>query len=293
MKRFNYLAPESLEEALEMLALHTDATPLAGGTDLLVQIKEHNRTLQTILSLKRVKETARCVYDNGLLSLGATTTVGAVAANRSLREDFTALASAAGMIGSVQIRNMATIGGNLCNASPSADTAPPLLALNAQAVIASSQGERRVPLEAFFLGPGHSSLQPGELLKALIVPRLPQRSGSYYLRHTPRAWMDIAVVGVAAVITLDDAGAITGAGLGLGAVAPVPMRAKAAEALLIGKKPDDALFRAAGKTAADESSPIDDVRSSAEYRRHLVEILTRRALQGALAQAQLGKGAAR
>ena len=285
MKRFDYLAPGSLAEALEMMSHRPEAVPLAGGTDLLVQVKEGSRSVETLLSLRRVPEVHGWTH-NGALAFGSAVTVARIAADRRIREDYTALSMGAGLIGSVQIRNVATVGGNLCNAAPSADTAPPLLVLGAQAVIAGAQGERTVPLEAFFLGPGQTALRTGELLKEIVVPRPPQRTGSFYVRHTPRARMDLAVAGVAAAVTLESDGTIAAARLALGAVAPVPMRATAAEALLSGRAPTDDLLREAGAAAAQEARPIDDLRASAEYRRHLVDVLARRALRGALTRAR-------
>jgi carbon-monoxide dehydrogenase medium subunit len=280
MKRFDYLAPKNLKEAIEMMSDHPEAIPLAGGTDLLVQMKEGPRSVQILLSLKRIPEVHQLAC-NGKLAFGSAVAVRQIAANRQIQQDYTALAMGAGLIGSVQIRNMATVGGNLCNAAPSADTAPPLLVLGAQAVIVSMRGERTIPLEAFFLGPGQTVLQPGELLKDVIVPKPPEGSGTFYIRHTPRARMDIAVAGVAAIITLGADGAITDARLALGAVAPVPMRATKAEALLRGQHLTDELLRQVGALAAQEAQPINDLRASAEYRRHLVNILTQHALHGA------------
>ena len=287
MKRFDYLAPRSLAEALELLSDRPEAIPLAGGTDLLVQVKEGSRPLETLLSLKRVAELQQYLH-NGALTFGSTVTVGRIAADPQIQQAYAALAMGAGLIGSVQIRNVATVGGNLCNAAPSADTAPPLLVLGAQAVIASAQGERAIPLEEFFRGPGRTALQAGELLKAIIVPQPTKGSGSFYLRHTPRARMDLAVVGVAAAVTLETNGTIVDARLALGAVAPMPLRARQAEALLTGQILTDELWREVGATAAQEAEPIDDQRASAEYRRHLVDVLTRRALPGALAKAKEG-----
>jgi len=289
MKRFDYLAPKNLQEAFEMMSDHPDVIPLAGGTDLLVQMKEGHRSVRALLSLKRIPEVHQFAQ-NGRLTFGSAVTVGQIAANQQIQLDYTALARGAGLIGSVQIRNMATVGGNLCNAAPSADTAPPLLVLGAQAVIASAQGERTIPLEAFFLGPGQTALQAGELLKEIVVPKPSALSGSFYVRHTPRARMDIAVVGVAAAVTLDKDGKIADGRLALGAVAPVPMRATQAEALLRGQVGTDDLLHEAGATAAREAQPIDDLRASAEYRRHLVNVLTQRALHGALAGAKRSKG---
>ena len=289
MKRFDYLAPKSLAEALAMMSARPEAIPLAGGTDLLVQIKEGGRPVDALLSLKRVSEMHRYAC-GGTLTLGSAVTVGRIATDHKLQQDYTALAIGAGLIGSVQIRSVATVGGNLCNAAPSADTAPPLLVLGARAVVAGIHGERTVPLDAFFLGPGRVALQPGELLQEIVVPQPPDRNGSFYVRHTPRARMDLAVAGVAAAVTLDAGGVITHARLALGAVAPVPMRATQAEALLPGHALTDELLGEVGATAAREAKPIDDLRASADYRRHLVDVLTRRALRGALARAQAHGG---
>ena len=285
MKRFEYLNPRSLEEALEMISDRPEAIPLAGGTDLLVEVKHGSPSVETLLSLKRLPELQWCAH-NGTLTLGSTVTVGQIAANPQIQQDYRALAIGAGLIGSVQIRSVATVGGNLCNAAPSADTAPPLLVLGGEAVVVGSQGERTVPLEAFFLGPGRTVLQPGELLKEIVVPQPAEHSGSFYVRHTPRARTGLAVVGVAAAITLGTGGTITDARLALGAVAPVPMRASAAEALLPGHAVTDDLLQEVGATAAQEAAPTDDLRASAEYRQHLVNVLTQRALRGALAGAK-------
>lgn len=289
MKRFDYLAPTSLNEAQALLSDRPEALPLAGGTDLLVQIKEHRRPVEALLSLKRVPEVHQFSL-NGMLRLGSAVSLAQIAAEPQVRQNYAALAEGAALIGSVQIRSMATMGGNLCNASPSADTAPPLLVLNAQAVIVAAEGERYVPLGEFFRGPGRTVLQAGELLKEIVVPQPPGRSGSCYLRQTPRAAMDIAVVGVAAALSLDAAGIITEARLALGAVAPTPMRATAAEALLSGQRLTGELLAEAGHIAAQEARPIDDLRASAEYRRHLVNVLSQRALSQALARAASQQG---
>jgi CO/xanthine dehydrogenase FAD-binding subunit len=289
VNRFDYLAPTCLAEALAMLSDRPEVLPLAGGTDLLVQIKENRPPVEALLSLKRVSEVHQLSL-NGMLALGSAVPLDQIAAEQQIRQSYAALADGATLIGSVQIRSMATVGGNLCNASPSADTAPPLLVLNAQAVIAAAGGERTVPLAEFFLGPGRTVLQPGELLKEIVVPQPPVRSGSGYVRHTPRAAMDIAVVGVAAAISLDTEGVITAARLALGAVAPTPMRAAAAEALLPGQRLTGELLAEVGHVAAQEARPIDDLRASAEYRRHLVNVLTQRALGQALARAASQQG---
>jgi CO/xanthine dehydrogenase FAD-binding subunit len=289
VKRFDYLAPTSLREAVEILQEDPETSPLAGGTDLLVQIKERNRPVAAVMSLKRVQEVHEYV-NNGVLTIGSAVEVGRIAGDPRVQQQFTALAAGAGLIGSVQIQNMATVGGNICNASPSADTAPPLLVLDAQLLIANAQGERTLPLSSFFIGPGKTALQPGELLKAILLPHPKSRSGSFYYRHTPRARMDIAVVGSAAMLGLDEEGKIASARIGLGAVAPTPIRASKAETDLIGETPSKELFAHAATAAMEAAVPIDDLRASADYRRHLVKIFTQRALRQAFIRAKENHG---
>jgi carbon-monoxide dehydrogenase medium subunit len=284
VKPFVYFAPGSLAEALEILHLHPEAQVLAGGTDLLVQAKENKRSIQALVSLRRIPD-FDTIASNGKVSVGAMWSAGKVAADPGICQDYLALALGAGVIGSVQIRNMATVGGNICNASPSADTAPGLLALGARVVLASLQGERSLALEDFFLGPGKTALLPGELLLRLELPHPPARSGSFYLRHTPRSSMDLAFAGAAAAVQLGEQGEICSARIALGAVAPTPIRAFRAEERLASCQPDDTLLDEAALLASGEAQPIDDLRASAEYRRHITAVLTRRALRGAIANA--------
>jgi aerobic carbon-monoxide dehydrogenase medium subunit len=281
VKPFDYYVPESLIEVFDILQQVPDAQILAGGTDLLVQAKERGRSIKALVSLRRIPGLG-VLSENGVLSVGATLSAARTAADPLISRDYTALAMGAGVIGSIQIRNMATVGGNICNASPSADTAPGLLALDARAVLGSAGGERILPLEDFFLNPGKTALQPGEILVRLQIPRPPFRCGSYYLRHTPRAWMDLAFVGAAAMVELGEGGEIRSARIALGAVAPTPLRARRAEVRLSGCLPNDDLLAEAARLAAEETRPIDDLRASAEYRRHMAEVLTRRALEQAL-----------
>jgi len=248
-------------------------------------MKERNRPVEALLSLKGVPE-VHVFEANGTLVFGAALTISQITSHKSVCQHYGALADGAMVIGSVQIRNMATVGGNICNASPSADTAPGLLVLGAQAVLASQSGQRIISLDEFFLGPGKTVLKPGELLKEIRIPRPAGRSGSAYLRHTPRVSMDLAFVGVAAALTLDPAGRMVSVRIALGAVAPTPIRAIQAEALLTNKLPDAALFDEASQIAARESKPIDDLRASSDYRRHLVSVMTRRVLSMALARTE-------
>src|SRR5690348_3450542 len=206
---------------------------LAGGTDLLVQIKEHVRGMAPdyVVSLKDIKELREVKYSarNGL-TIGAGATISAVLAVPGVRERYQGLVQGSEIIGSLQIQNIATIGGNICNAAPSADSVPPLIAYGGTALIAGPRKQREVPLEDFFLGPAKTVLQPDELLVSIHLPAPAPRSGCDYVRHTPRAQMDIAMVGVASYVELSRTGTIANARIVLGAVAPTPIRARQAEA---------------------------------------------------------------
>ena len=283
MRNFEYFAPHTLQEAVALLhELGEHSRPLAGGTDLVVQMKEAATRFpypSSVVSLARIAELKRIEFgESDGLRIGAGVTMMEVAESPIIRQRFQALAEGAGVVGSYQTMNMATLGGNLCNAAPSADTAPPLLAFQAQAVIVGPDGRRLLPLDQFFLGPGHAALAPGELLAELRLPTPRPGTGSAYRRHTPRKQMDIAVAGASAVLTLGADGRIEKARIALGAVAPTPVRARQAESLLEGQPPSAELFQRAGEAAAGEASPISDVRGSAAFRRHLVQVLTERML---------------
>jgi len=205
-------------------------------------------------------------------------TARALECDAGVRAGYPALAESAALVGSVQVRNLATVGGNLCNAAPSADMAPPLLALDAEAVIAGRRGRRAVPLAEFFLGVRRTVLAPDELLVDIRVPRPGPRSGGSYLRHTPRRELDIAVVGVASQLTLAD-GRCAKARIALAAVAPTPLRAREAEQALEGRPISPEALAGAATLATEAVRPISDQRGSAEFRRHLVRVLTRRTLE--------------
>jgi len=283
LRAFEYHAPASLNEAISLLEQHGEnARPLAGGTDLIVQMKESATKFPLpshLVSLLRVPELRGIEFsDNQGLRIGAGATMTDVAESPVIRDRYTAIAEGAALVGSIQTMNMATVGGNLCNAAPSAEVAPPLLAFEAEAVIVGPSGRRSLPLEEFFLGPGKTVLASEELLGEVRVPLPPPGTGSAYMRHTPRKQMDIAVVGVGVVLTL--AGdRIARARVALGAVAPTPVRARQAEAALEGHPVSDELFARAAEAAARECSPISDVRGSAEFRRHIVRVTTERMLQ--------------
>jgi carbon-monoxide dehydrogenase medium subunit len=279
MKAFEYFAPRSLAEATEVLAKYQgEARTVAGGTDLLLKMKAGRLSPKAIVNIKRVPELRGLTF-NSHLTLGALTTLEEIKQSSMIRERYPALSDAAATMASVQIRNLATVGGNLCNAAPSADLAPILIALNAAARLAGFKGERRIPLEDFFTGPGTTVLAPGELLVSLEVP--PPAGPSVYLKHSPREHMDIAVVGIGLALRGYNplSRECAEPRVVLGAVAPVPLRARRAEAELTGGPLAAERIDRAAKIAAEEAKPIDDVRGSAWYRRRMVAVLTRRGLE--------------
>jgi carbon-monoxide dehydrogenase medium subunit len=286
VRRFELALPDSVEGCLELLARHgQDAALVAGGTDLLPQMKNGLRKPARVVDLSGVARLRALAGGNGGgLRIGAAVTARTLEQSPAAGGRYRAIAESGALVGSLQVRNLATVGGNLCNAAPSADMAPPLLALDAVAVIAGPKGERRVPLAEFFTGVRKTVLSPNELLVELAVPDPGAGSGGQYLRHTPRRELDIAVVGVASQLTIAN-GVCAKARIALAAVAPTPVRAAAAERLLEGKPvTPDAIERAAA-AAVDAARPISDQRGSADFRRHLVRVLTRRTLTTALARA--------
>ncbi len=285
MRGFQFVAPRSLADALAVMAsAGGQVKPLAGGTDLIAQMKEGRPRPAVVRDVKHVPEMLRLEYSPAEgLRIGAAVSCADAAGHAELAERYPAIRDAALLVGSYQIQNRATIGGNGSNAAPSADTAPPLLVYDAVAVLAGPQGQREVPLGAFFTGPSRTVLGRDELLIELRAPAPPERSSSSYLRFIPRNEMDIAVVGVACMVALSAGDStIAEARIALASVAPTPVRANAAEAVLAGKRPTDALLVEASEAAVRAASPISDVRGSAEYRRELVKVLTRRALRRCL-----------
>ena len=291
MRKFEYFAPTSLDEAIQLLSRDGNGgRALAGGTDLVVQMKEGGAKFPMpsyVVSLRRLPEIKGIEFgEREGLRIGAGVTMAEVAESALIRERYPLIAEGAGLVGSLQTMNMATVGGNVCNAAPSADIVPPLLACDADAVIAGPSGRRTLPLEEFFLGPGVTTLQPRELLVELLAPAPAPRTGGAYARHTPRKQMDIAVVGVGVALTLSASDVIERARIALGAVAPTPVRAREAEAVLVGQAASDAVFAQAAEAAAAECRPISDIRGSAEFRRHLVRVMTERLLREAVERAR-------
>lgn len=289
MHKFEFVAPRSPEDAVARLRERgPGGRPIAGGTDLLLQIKARVARPSYVVDLSRLVELSRLEWrPTGGVFIGASVRLRALQLDPTLQERFPILVDGASLVGSVQIRNLATIGGNLCNAAPSADTAAPLIAADAVAEVLGANGSRRVPIEQFFTGPRRTILDPTEILLGVTVPLPPDGSGGAYLRHTPRNEMDIAVVGVGSSVVVEN-GICRRARVVLAAVAPTPIRASRAEAILRDVPLSDDAIETAARVAADDARPISDVRGTAEFRRHLVTVLTRRTLLAARRQANHG-----
>jgi carbon-monoxide dehydrogenase medium subunit len=287
LPRFEYDEPKSLEEACEIMASHgAKAKLLGGGTDLLVNMKKKILAPAHVVSLGRVEPLKTIEGSNGSIRIGALMTASAIAEAQGVKKGLSALARGASSLGSPLIRNLATIGGNLASARPAADFPPPLIAYGAQVLLKKRGGERTVPLDAFFKGPGMTVVEPNEILSEIIVPKPAAGSGAGYIKLGVRKTLEISIVNVAAFLTLDGGGVIRTARVVLGAVAPTPIRAPSAETALVGQKPSDEIIAKAADAAAGDSRPIDDFRGSAEYRREMVKVLTRRALQMARDEAR-------
>ena len=286
MRRFDLTLPETVDECVRLLVERgPDAKLVAGGTDLLPQLKTGMLRTAHVVDLTGVPQLRQLARANGSgLRIGAAVTARTLERDPGVNAAYPAIAESGAMVGSVQVRNLATLGGNLCNAAPSADMAPPLLALDAEAVIQGPHGTRRVPFASFFLGVRRTVLGPGELLVEIAVPHPGPHSGGNYRRHTPRRELDIAVVGVASQLTLSR-GVCTKARIALASVAPTPIRAAEAERVLEGQPVTPELIERAARAAVDAARPISDQRGSADFRRHLVQVLTRRTLTTALARA--------
>ena len=282
--RFEYQAPRSLKEALSLLDEHDGRCKiLAGGTDLIVQIKSGQINPDLIVDVKKIPELNRVEYgEDRIFHIGAAVPLSRLLMFPSLIEKAGILIQACSALGSVQVRNRATMGGNICNAAPSADTPPALLCLAARAAIASLKGTRTIPLEDFFLAPGQTALERGELLVEVMFSEPSTASAGYYLKHTPREEMDIAVMGVASFLTLSPEGkTLSDAKIALAAVAPTPLRVPQAESNLIGRTLTPAIIEETADRAAEAARPISDLRSSDAYRKEMVRALTGRSLRAA------------
>ena len=287
MKRtepFEFYQPSTLQEASRLVKDHGPGGRfLAGGTDLVIAMKEKGLLPKYIVDLKRVPGLSGIRENSdGAVTLGALTTMYEIETSALIKKRYPFLAQSAAEVGSIQIRNRATIGGNMANATPSADTAPALIALNATAKIASAGNERTIDLEAFFKGPGQSVMNADEILTEITIPKSAANLVGEYIKFSPREMMDLAYVGIAVAYNLGASDKkCSNVRIVLGAVAPTPIRAKRAEAALEGQVLSEALADKAGQLAAEEAKPISDVRSSADYRRAMVGAMTKRALLNA------------
>lgn len=282
LPRFDHLESKTVEEACSLLSKHKGkAKVIAGGTDLLPAMRNREVTPAYIINVRSIPNLDYIHYTDAKgLKIGALATLYDIESSPIIREKFPMVADAAAKIGTPQVRNMGTIGGNLCNAAPSADTAPPLIGLEAKAKINGPNRERVIALEEFFIGPGENALQADEILTEIQIPNPPPHTRGVYLKLPARTMVDLAVVGVAVVVTLDDKErSIVDAKIVLGAVAPTPVRARQAEGIIKGKAISRELIEKAAEAAAGEAKPISDLRGSASYRKEMVNTLTKRAIR--------------
>jgi len=283
MSVFEYHRPQSLEEALRLKAERSEAAFIAGGTDLMVQMREGRRAPAALISLRGVPDMSG-VDQGPPARIGALTRVADLVESPLLSARYAAIVDGARSFGSVQIRNAATLGGNLCNASPAADLAPPLLVHGATVDVRSPKGERALPLEALVTGPGQTALAGDEVVGGVTLAEAPNGSGSAFVRKT-RIAMDIALVSAAAWMRVEG-GRCVEARLAAGAVAPTPVRLAGVEAALRDRPLDEDALAEVRRLAPEEVSPISDVRASADYRRHLVSVLAVRAIRRAFERSQ-------
>ncbi len=282
INKFEYFAPSTLSEALSLLAEHRGkAKVFSGGTDILVQMKQRKITPEYLIDIKNIPELNNICYTEGVgLRIGPLVTHSMIANSKDIPEKFRMLKEASLAVGSLQTRNRGTIAGNICTSSPAADTPPALLALDAKLKLVSSKGERMVNIEDVFTGPFKNIIDETEIITEIQIPDLAKNSGGIYLWHSKITEEDETLVGVGVVISVDNTDSMicTKARIGLGSVAPTPMRAKKAEEFLQGKKIDNDSILKAAEIASGESMP----RSRAEYRREMVKVQTKRALSQAL-----------
>ena len=261
---------------------------LAGGTDLLVRMKRGEIRPSALINLKRIRGLNGIDKKPSALSIGALTSISALAQSSLIQSESPVLAQAAALLGSPSICNLATLGGNIGRASPASDMAPPLMVLTARVCVEGPGGKRELPLEAIFGGPGKTTLKPGEVIASFWIPEMPSRSGAAYLKLRRRQGMDLALVGVAVFLKLDEKGETEEARIALASVAPVPIRARnAEEELLSGPMTQERIGKAA-LAAVSDSSPLSDVRASADYRKEMIRVLTCRAVEEARQRAEGG-----
>lgn len=272
-----YEAPETIDAAVALLAqANGTAKVLAGGTDLLVQLRTGRIKPELVVDIKKIPELSQVAADNGGFRVGAAVSGAVLGENENVKTTWPGVVEALELIGSTQIQGRASLGGNLCNASPAADSVPAMIAAGVVCSIAGPNGRREAPVEDIMTGPGKTSLGAGEFIVDFWLPQRPANSGDAYLRFIPRTEMDIAVVGVGVSLTLDNDGVCSAARVGVGAVAPKALLVPDAAAALVGTKLDDAALDAAAAAASAACNPINDKRGTVEYRVKVAGVLTRR-----------------
>ncbi|MFH0787732.1 MAG: FAD binding domain-containing protein [Pseudomonadota bacterium] len=279
MKKFEYLQPKSIDEAISLLESHGEkAKVIAGGTDVIVKIKEKKIAPHYLISLRRLSALAYIQRDpEGILRIGALTTHRMLERSPLIQKHYPGLFDAVEQIGSVQIRNVATIGGNICNAVPSADGVIPLLTLGAHLTLVGPKGKRSLPLKSFFLGPGQTLMDHGEILTEFFIPPLLPRTSGAYIKHTRREAMELPILGVGMVLSLaEDHKTCLKVRIGLGVAAPTPIRASLSEDYLTGKEVTIQTLSETGKVAAKETKMRDSIRGQAWYRKEMVPVLINR-----------------
>ena len=273
-----YHAPATIKDAVKLLASSKGSTQiLAGGTDLLVRMRSGFCEPETIIDIKRISPMCKIVRDGKGFSIGAAVSSAEMSENAALAKAWPGVVESAALIGSTQVQGRATIAGNLCNASPAADSVPAMVAASAKALIRGPKGKRKVAVEKVCKSPGKTILKKGELIEAILLPAKPARTGDAYLRFIPRTEMDIAVVGAGVCVTLDAKGVCTTARVSLGAVAPTVLLVASAAKALIGTRIDDAALDALAAACSAAARPIDDKRGTKEFRIHVAGVLARRA----------------
>lgn len=281
-----FSSPATVDAAVALLAGNHNARVLAGGSDLLVQMQAGIRSAEHVVDIKRIPELNQVTQaDDGSWVLGAAVCSAELNENSALKAQWPGVLESADLIGSMQVQGRATLAGNLCNASPAADSVPGMVAASATVTIAGPDGRRIEPVEAIPTAPGKTSLQPGEFIVSINLPAKKPRAGEAYMRFIPRSEMDIAVVGVGVFITLDDADVCTSARVALGAVAPTVLTFDGDNGILVGQKIDSASLDAAASILQSACSPIDDKRGTAEYRKDITAVLFKRTAQKALERA--------
>lgn len=292
MRNFEFYRPQNIGEAFDLLEYHKEKSRIwAGGTDLLIRLRDQAFKIGALIDLKQIPQLDMINFDeNTGLRLGALVRIRDIETSNILREKYPILVQAAETLGSIQVRNKATVGGNICNASPSADMVPSLIALGAEVKIAGKNKEKVLPLGELFKSPGKTALESGEILTEISIPHMVPHSCGVYLKQGRRKALDLAVAGVASVATIDPTHSkCVDIRIVLGAVAPTAIRAKKAEAIMRGSNLSDPIVNEAAKVAAGECSPIDDVRSSAWYRRQVVEVLVKRSIMQAINKVKAGE----